>query len=62
MSVSMGNSHTDRMFKTMAQNKEKRRECCNKIWSPENYVALENDVKKPGKGSIVIFLPKLLQR
>ena len=46
MSVSMGNSHTDRMFKTMAQNKEKRRECCSKIWSPKNYVALENECKK----------------
>ena len=45
MSVSMVNS-SDRMFKTMAWNKERKRECCNKIWSPKTYAAVENEYKK----------------
>ena len=44
------------------RNKERKRECCNKTWSPKTYVAVEMNVKKRWRGSIVNFLPKPLQR
>ena len=54
---------TDRMFKTMAWNKERQRECCNKIWSPKTYVAVENECKKAReKFNHNFFLAKPLQR
>ena len=45
------------------RNKERKRECCNKIWSPKTYVAVENECKKARENfNHNFFLAKPLQR
>ena len=61
MSVSMGKG-VDRMFKTMAWNKERKKECCNKVWSPKTYVAAENECKKARERFIRKFLYQSLSK
>ena len=63
MATEKGAKGVNRMFKTMAWNKERKRERCNKFWSPKNYVAVEKKCKKARKRfNRKLFLSKLLQR